>query len=109
MDHLCGLVGQEQCLTVRYEDLVTHTERVLRQVTNWLNVSWDPDMLRHNEMVERVTTSHLETTSHQVNRPVYQEALDNWMGNISREILDDLLTDLKFAAALRHFGYSPLV
>ena len=109
MDHLCGLVGPAQCMTVRYEDLVTHTERVLRLVTGWLNITWDPDMLRHSQMVERVSTSHLETTRDQITRPVYREALDNWVGNISREVLDHLNTDLKFTAALRHFGYSPLV
>ena len=62
---MCGLVGRARCLTVRYEDLVTNTENILRQVAAWLGLAWDPVMLRHHEVLELVETSHLETTADQ--------------------------------------------
>ena len=46
----------------------------------------------------------------QVIKPVYREALDKWKGNIPRETLEELSNnDMKLAAALRHFGYDPLI
>ena len=89
---------------------MTNTEEVLRQLTSWLEVPWEPDMLRHHEVGDRLSTSHMETTTDQVTRPLYREALSNWVGNISLDLLEELYNnDLKFAAALRHFGYSPRV
>ena len=109
MGSLCGLVGRARCLTVRYEDLVTNTENILRQVAAWLGLAWDPVMLRHHEVMELVETSQMETTADQVIRPVYREALNKWMGNIPADTLEELNSDMKLAAALRHFGYDPLV
>ena len=109
MGSLCGLVGEDRCVTVRYEDLVTKTETILRQLTSWLDLAWDPVMLRHHEVMDLVETSMLETTADQVTRPVYREALDKWVGNINTETLQELSNDMKLAAALRHFGYEPIV
>lgn len=109
MGSLCGLVGSDRCARVRYEDLVTNTEQILRQLTSWLGLAWDPVMLRHHEALELVETSQLETTVDQVIRPVYREALDKWRGNIPTETLEELNNDMNIAAALRHFGYDPLV
>ena len=66
MGSLCGLVGEARCLTVRYEDLVTNTENILRQVSSWLDLAWDPVMLRHHEVMDQVETSVMETTADQV-------------------------------------------
>ena len=109
MGSLCGLVGEARCLTVRYEDLVTNTENILRQLTSWLDLAWDPVMLRHHEVMDLVETSMMETTADQVIRPVYREALDKWVGNIDTETLQELKNDMKLGAALRHFCYDPLV
>ena len=110
MGSLCGLVGDARCLTVRYEDLVTNTENILRQVTSWLGLAWDPVMLRHHEVMDLVETSKMETTADQVVRPVYREALDKWKGNIPTDTLEELNNnEMKLAAALRHFGYDPLI
>ena len=109
MGSLCGLVGEDRCVTVRYEDLVTKTETILRQLTSWLDLAWDPVMLRHHEVMDLVETSKMETTADQVTRPVYREALDKWVGNINTETLQELSNDMKLAAALRHFGYEPIV
>ena len=53
-------------MTVKYEDLVTNTENVLRQVAAWLDLAWDPVMLRHHEVMDLVETSTMETTADQV-------------------------------------------
>merc|ERR1739838_87184 len=93
MDSLCGMVGEQQCTTVRYEDMVTETEKVLRQLTSWLNITWQHDMLRHHQLLHRVTTSDLETTADQIIKPVYKEAVNKWLGNIPTEVLQELSED----------------
>ena len=93
---------------IRYEDLVTNTETVLRRVTRWLGLEMEDDMLRHSELIDGVVTSELETTADQIIRPVHTQALDKWRGNIDQEILENLNeNDLKYSAALRQFGYTP--
>lgn len=44
----CGL-GSRFTLC-RYEDLVTHSEPVLRELTSWLGEPWSPDLLEHHRV-----------------------------------------------------------
>ena len=109
MQQMCEMIGPERCMMVRYEDLVTDTETVVRKVTDWLGVEMEEDMLRHHQMMETVMTSSMETTGDQIVRPVYSEAVDRWKGRIPGSILADLNeNNLKYSAALRQFGYAVL-
>jgi len=103
MHHICEKIGPARCKTVRYEDLVADTETVMRAIVDWLGLSWDPDILRHHELLDSVKTSKMETTADQIIKPVYDNAVNQWKGNIPNDILED---NLKFAPALRQFGYS---
>ena len=62
-------------------------------------------MLRHDQVVDTVDMSHMETSTDQVVRPVYREAVDKWRGNIPDSVLTSVREDLKLSAALRQFGY----
>ena len=62
-------------------------------------------MLRHDKVMDTVDMSHMETSTDQVVRPVYSEAVDRWRGNIPHSILTSITEDLKLSAALRQFGY----
>ena len=70
---MCDMIGPARCLMIRYEDLVTETETVLKKVTSWLGLEMEDDMLRHSEMMTMVRTSSMETTADQIIRPVYTE------------------------------------
>ena len=106
---MCEMLGPDRCVMVRYEDLVTNTERVVRHVTEWLGVEMEGDMLRHHLVMETVETSNMETTADQIVRPVYTEAVDRWRGRIPQSVLADMNeNNLKYSAALRQFGYAVL-
>ena len=103
MHHICEKIGPGKCRTVRYEDLVLDTEKVMKEIVSWLDLPWTADILRHHEMLDTVQTSKMETTADQIVRPLYQEAVDKWKGNIPQEILED---NLKYGPVLRQFGYT---
>lgn len=46
------ILGPQRYLSIRFEDLVLDTEASLRNVCQFLGVSFDPSMLRHGDMVE---------------------------------------------------------
>ena len=95
-------------MMIRYEDLVTETKTVLKKVTSWFGMAMEDDMLRHSELMAGVRTSSLETAADQIIRPVYTEATDKWRTNIDPDLLRSMNeNNLKYAAALRQFGYTP--
>jgi len=63
-------------LKVRYEDVVADLESVSRRVLDFLEVSWDPSVLRFDEHArsKRVRTP----TYADVTQPVYKRALGRW-------------------------------
>ena len=103
MNHICEKIGPARCKTVRYEDLVIDTEKVMRDVVSWLGVPWTDDIMRHHEMLDTVKTSKMETTADQIVKPVYADAIDKWKGNIPKEVLED---SLKYGPVLHKFGYA---
>ena len=103
MNHVCEKIGPSRCRTVKYEDLVSDTEKEMKSLLQWLGLPWEQDMLRHHEVLDSVQTSKLETTADQIDKPIYLDSVDHWKGNIPQDILDD---NLKYGSALRQFGYT---
>jgi hypothetical protein len=46
-------LGDSRFKTIRYEDLVTDTESVMKDVFAWLGESWSPDVLRFGERTHK--------------------------------------------------------
>lgn len=47
----CLAAGESRCLAVRYEQLVLHTHDEMRKLLNFLELQWDPSVLRHQELI----------------------------------------------------------
>ena len=60
--------------TMIYEDLVDDTEGQVRQLLDWLDLSFDPATLRFFENDRAVRT----VSSEQVRQPIYRSGLDQW-------------------------------
>jgi tetratricopeptide (TPR) repeat protein len=58
-------------LTVRYEELVADPETVLRGITDFLGLAWDPAVLRFHESSRLVITASYD----QVRKPLYGSAV----------------------------------
>ena len=61
-------------MTVNYEDLVTDSERVTRELVSFCGLEWDPACLRFFENARMVTTYSYS----QVRRPLYRSAIGRW-------------------------------
>ena len=98
----CRKLGIKYCKKIKYELLVEHPVTIIRSLVEFLNISWTKDLLNHEGFVaERVKTSDLEWSTHQIVKPIYNESISAWRGQIKY--------DLKFISQLRMqrmFGYT---
>ncbi len=86
--------------TIRYETLISDFEPSARALCDFLNLSWDPEMMRFDEHARR-RGSVSNPSYHQVARPVYSNAVERWRcyeTNLAeiREILADVRGQLGY-------------
>ena len=73
MSHWQDLLG-ERLVTVRYEELVSESEPVLRTLLKAIGLPWDPACLSHQDTVQRVDTLSL----YQVRQPLNTGSTKRW-------------------------------
>lgn len=73
MAHWQSLLGN-RIVTVRYEELVSDPERVLRLLLESLSLQWDSACLSHEQNVGRVDTLSL----YQVRQPLNTDSTERW-------------------------------
>jgi hypothetical protein len=73
MSHWQALLG-ERLVTVRYEELVSDPEPVLRTLLKAIGLPWDPACLSHHDSVQRVDTLSL----YQVRQPLNTGSTKRW-------------------------------
>lgn len=65
------------CLLVRYEDLVLHPEKTLRNVMNFLGLNWTDELLKHQDHIgSEISISKTEWSSHQIVNLLYFYIID---------------------------------
>lgn len=47
----CVHAGPDKCLPIYYELLVARPEKWLRKILDFLNVTWDDNVLRHHALI----------------------------------------------------------
>ena len=99
----CDNVGEKACMVVRYEDLILKTNETLRNVTQFLGVSWTDDFMRHNEFVgNKIAVSESEWSTGQIKNPIYMSSINKWR----TEIKDyDPSKMSRMVKMLKVFGY----
>ncbi len=87
---------------IRYEDLVTDPEPILRELFSFLGEPWDAGVLHFYEQSRDLAG---ESSSEQVSQPLYTHAIGRWQRDLSpeqqavvKEIAGDLLIELGYAA-----------
>ncbi|CAH1738074.1 protein-tyrosine sulfotransferase isoform X1 [Aphis gossypii] len=103
----CNKVGSGYCLMVYYEQLVLRPRATLTEILNFLDIPWNETVLHHNEMINKpggIALSMVERSSDQVVRPLYQEALTKWVGQIPDDVVNDMAN---IAPMLSMLGYDP--
>ena len=63
----CDQIGSDHCLRVKYEDLVLHPEKTLRNMISFLDIPWTNEFLNHqNHIGDDIKISKTEWSSHQI-------------------------------------------
>ncbi|KAI6649766.1 Protein-tyrosine sulfotransferase 1 [Oopsacas minuta] len=77
------------CLEVFYEKLISDTERELKRVFTFLDITWDNRILHHEQLVDNggIKLSKLEPSSKQVSKAIYNESLYKWRSELSPRFL----------------------
>jgi hypothetical protein len=80
---MCRMLPRDRYLEIRYEDLVNDTEGVLRQITSFLSLPFEPDMLNGNgaatgKLPERSVAFHTN-----LDRPVDSSLAFDWRRRLS--------------------------
>ena len=102
-------LGPSRYTEVRYEDLVADTETEVRRICEFLDLSWQPAMLRYHEKADEfVASSHEPEAFRNVARPPttgtrdWSEAMTDRDIAIFEAIAGDLLRDLGYETRGTH-------
>lgn len=107
MNTQCEDLGPKRCLPVFYEQLVLHPKDWMKKILDFLEVSWDDSVLHHEDHINKpggVSLSKVERSSDQVVKPINLDALSKWVGQIPKDVVEDMAN---IAPMLAAFGYDP--
>ena len=103
VDAECSRLGPDVCIQIRYEDLVSRAEPVMRRVLRFLNATWTDELLRHEaHFTDEISVSRLEWSTSQIQNRIYNNSLRPlWAEKIPS--YNGLLVESQM---LRRFGYN---
>lgn len=96
----CITAGEDYCLILRYESLVTNPGIEIRKMISFLGVEWNDRVLNHEKYVQsEVKMSKTEWSKKGMQKKIYSNSLKNWVGNVpnyNEEMIEKNITLLKF-------------
>ncbi|KAK7068996.1 Protein-tyrosine sulfotransferase activity protein [Halocaridina rubra] len=107
MNSQCEELGSSRCLPVYYEQLVLHPQEWMKKILEFLDVTWDDAVLHHEDHINKpggVSLSKVERSSDQVVKPINLDALTKWVGQIPKDVVEDMAN---IAPMLATLGYDP--
>lgn len=79
----CVEVGQDYCLIVRYEKLVSSPETEMRKISEFLNLSWTERFLNHEKYIHsEIVLSKTEWSRKGLEQKINNGSVGSWEGNI---------------------------
>lgn len=85
---------------VYYEQLILHPEANLRRILDFLNIQWDDEVLRHEQLIgNEISISNSEKSSDQL-----INSLSSWVNYLPNDVLANMSY---IAPMLTLLGYDP--
>ena len=102
---LCKYVGPDNCMMIHYEHLILNKTFVLKKLMSYLDLRWSDNMLNHEKYIgDRVKISDSEWSASQIQKGMYTDAVNAWVGKIPDDVLSNLV---ETAPLLEKLGYDP--
>jgi len=101
----CNNIGPNNCLIIKYEQLVTQPEKMIRNLIKFLNLKWSNKFLNHHKYVgNEIFVYKGDWSTHQIVLPIYSESINTWIGKIKDF---KSIEDIRFIEPmLNKFNYS---
>lgn len=74
LDAACRHLPETTVMRIQYEEMIEHPEQVIRQLLNFLGVSWHPQCLEFHSVDRIVTTA----SAQQVRQPINRQGIGRW-------------------------------
>lgn len=102
----CQEMGPNYCHIVIYEHLVNTPEVIIRNVTNFLRLSWSDELLHHDRYLnnKNILLSESEVFKAIQNVEINNSSIGKWRGNV--EFYDEKFINFTIGALLKQLGYS---
>ena len=72
----------ENYMEIRYEDLVTKPEEIIKKTCDFINIVYDPEMLDHTKQVEKLGDTNKDHHSN-LSKPISSDSIGKWKNNLS--------------------------
>ena len=86
---------------VRYEKLVTNTEKELRDLCNWAQIPYEKSMLDFHQ--KPLAPGHHDQYFHNITKPVFKSSIGKWKEEMNKETLDKIMPVID--KQLKQFDY----
>ena len=73
---------KENYMEIRYEDLVTKPEEIIKKTCDFINIVYDPEMLDHTKQVEKLGDTNKDHHSN-LSKPISSDSIGKWKNNLS--------------------------
>jgi hypothetical protein len=77
--------GDYRYREIRYEELISAPETVLRRLLIWLDEPWNPEILRFHETHEERSS---DASNPGIKLPVYKRALNRWRTDLPHDAVE---------------------
>ncbi|CAH8868017.1 unnamed protein product [Trichobilharzia szidati] len=106
----CRRIGSSRCITVRYEDLILNTKYEIQRVLNFLDLPWDPIVLKHETVIDKISQlSPYEASSKQVVNKIHRNSLLSWLENNDTILPKQLIETIHLKSKMLHqLGYAQI-
>lgn len=74
MDYWTTIIPADRMLTVKYEELLSDPETIIRDVLSFCGLEWDPACLEHDQNAKAITTP----SAWQARQPIYKTSMERW-------------------------------
>lgn len=101
-DAFYKVVGPDQYIEVRYEDLVLNSEVALKRISQFINIEYTPRMLDYWKLP--TTIEHKYNSYHKnLGKPVFSSSVGKWRERLTEEQQDYVMENI--SAELKRKGY----
>jgi protein-tyrosine sulfotransferase len=109
----CNKIGPNNCLIIKYEQLVTQPEKMIRNLIKFLNLKWSNKFLNHHKYVgNEIFVYKGDWSTHQIVLPIYSESINTWIGKIKDfksiediRFIEPMLNKLNYSFEIKNNSY----